>query len=193
MLWIGMISYSLYLVHWPAVSFWRYLTSQEWTALDQAGVILASLAAAAVMHRFVETPFRHMPAGGGGGRWKANRGFVAGCALVAGLGIAPGVAERFRIGHDWEDMSGIAAFQGMTGAPAMRQASVSVAGGCDVGAPLHRGGADVPRGAGRRQPCSGAEPWAGAVPAGHGGQSRRIDHAALPAACGRLCEVGTAG
>jgi peptidoglycan/LPS O-acetylase OafA/YrhL len=129
MLWIGMISYSLYLVHWPAVSFWRYLTSQEWTALDQAGVILASLAAAAVMHRFVETPFRHMPAGGGGGRWKANRGFVAGCALVAGLGIAPGVAERFRIGHDWEDMSGIAAFQGMTGAPAMRQASVSVAGG----------------------------------------------------------------
>lgn len=140
-LWIGMISYSLYLVHWPAVSFWRYLTSQEWTALDQAGVILASLAAAAVMHRFVETPFRHMPEGASSDGWRANRRFLVCCALVAGLGAAPGVAERFLVGHDWEDLSGIAAFEGVTRAPAMRQVTVPITGGAML---VHRYTAAAP-------------------------------------------------
>ena len=55
---IGLISYSLYLWHWPIIVFSRYRLGRPPTALETAAIIAASLLAAALSWRFVEQPFR---------------------------------------------------------------------------------------------------------------------------------------
>ena len=56
--WIGLISYSLYLVHWPIVSFMRYLSLREPTIGEGLLMLAASVALAWLSWRFVERPFR---------------------------------------------------------------------------------------------------------------------------------------
>jgi peptidoglycan/LPS O-acetylase OafA/YrhL len=56
---IGLISYSLYLWHWPILAFIRYRVSDN-PALDlRIGAIAASFVLAVLSWRFIETPFRH--------------------------------------------------------------------------------------------------------------------------------------
>ncbi|QUT05660.1 acyltransferase [Sphingobium phenoxybenzoativorans] len=54
---IGLISYSLYLWHWPVIVFWRYYYL-EITSGDRYLILLLSLLAATISWRFVERPFR---------------------------------------------------------------------------------------------------------------------------------------
>lgn len=68
---IGLISYSLYLIHWPLIVFWRYTTMQPLAPAEQTAIAAISLAAAILMHRFVETPFRRPAAG------RSNARFIA--------------------------------------------------------------------------------------------------------------------
>lgn len=56
--WIGLISYSLYLWHWPLIVFWRYTPGHDLTLGSSAGLILASIAIAWASWRFIEQPFR---------------------------------------------------------------------------------------------------------------------------------------
>ncbi|HWO08835.1 MAG TPA: acyltransferase family protein, partial [Polyangiaceae bacterium] len=55
---IGKISYSLYLWHWPLFSLYRYQVGRELSALESALLIGASFALAALSWRFIEQPFR---------------------------------------------------------------------------------------------------------------------------------------
>lgn len=55
---IGLISYSLYLWHWPLFSFSRYQSIKALPDVDKVGLIIASLILAVISWRFVETPFR---------------------------------------------------------------------------------------------------------------------------------------
>ena len=55
---IGLISYSLYLWHWPVICFSSYWAVSEFTAVEKWGIILASFLFAAASWKFVETPFR---------------------------------------------------------------------------------------------------------------------------------------
>lgn len=55
---IGLISYSLYLAHWPIYVFSRYLKLAPLTTAESVGVIVASFAVATGMYFFVERPFR---------------------------------------------------------------------------------------------------------------------------------------
>ncbi|PDQ21517.1 acyltransferase [Mesorhizobium sanjuanii] len=58
LVWIGLISYSLYLVHWPINSFAHYLSLQK---LDPSMIVVmtvASFALAAFSWKYVEQPFR---------------------------------------------------------------------------------------------------------------------------------------
>ncbi|WP_158238358.1 MULTISPECIES: acyltransferase family protein [Luteimonas] len=88
--WIGLISYSLYLWHWPILAFTRYFL----TSIDfQTGMIclLAMLVVSTLSYRFIELPFRdgrHLLSG--------SRPFVfAGyAATVVGLGVVAGVLIR---------------------------------------------------------------------------------------------------
>lgn len=58
MVFIGLISYSLYLWHWPLFSFTRYQAIKEIPTQVWLALIAASFALAILSWRFVETPFR---------------------------------------------------------------------------------------------------------------------------------------
>ena len=64
MVWIGVISYSLYLVHWPVMVFWRFVTSHAWRLPEQLALVGVCVILAWGLNRWVETPFRHLPPGG---------------------------------------------------------------------------------------------------------------------------------
>lgn len=55
---IGLISYSLYLWHWPLLVFARYYLVRPLSVLETTGVILVALIAATLSWHFVERPFR---------------------------------------------------------------------------------------------------------------------------------------
>ncbi|QGP80357.1 acyltransferase family protein [Sphingobium sp. CAP-1] len=55
---IGLISYSLYLWHWPLIVFTEYATDAPLSAGTRIAVIAAALIAATLSWRFVERPFR---------------------------------------------------------------------------------------------------------------------------------------
>lgn len=56
---IGLISYSLYLWHWPVIVFYQY-TGHELTPIAGVLCILVSILLAYLTWKFVETPFRHV-------------------------------------------------------------------------------------------------------------------------------------
>lgn len=58
---IGLISYSLYLWHWPIIVLYHYWRIVDPTPIETAGLILASIGVAALSWRFVEAPFRTRP------------------------------------------------------------------------------------------------------------------------------------
>lgn len=55
---VGVISYSLYLIHWPVYVYYSYQKQQHLSNVDIFAVIVVSLVAAFFMHRYIETPFR---------------------------------------------------------------------------------------------------------------------------------------
>lgn len=62
---IGRISYSLYLVHWPIIVYYAYRFGMPDDLLEVAGLTAFGIALAALMYHFVETPFRRTAPGGG--------------------------------------------------------------------------------------------------------------------------------
>ncbi|MEQ1953167.1 acyltransferase family protein [Mesorhizobium sp. CN2-181] len=57
MVFVGLVSYSLYLWHWPIVVFTRYFDGPELTIAQGGLVVAASFVAAVISWRFVERPF----------------------------------------------------------------------------------------------------------------------------------------
>ncbi len=56
-MWVGLISYSLYLWHWPVLAFQRYLTPElGW--VQQALSLLVMLLLSQLTYSLVESPFR---------------------------------------------------------------------------------------------------------------------------------------
>lgn len=58
MVFVGKISYSLYLWHWPLLSLLRYHVSRDLTYFEIAGVLTLSLFFSVFSWKYVETPFR---------------------------------------------------------------------------------------------------------------------------------------
>jgi prepilin-type processing-associated H-X9-DG protein len=57
--WIGLISYSLYLVHWPIIVFIKYFKINiPLNPIEQVFIIFTSIGLAYASYRWVETPFR---------------------------------------------------------------------------------------------------------------------------------------
>ena len=97
---VGLISYSLYLWHWPLFAFANYITPDELPRWLAIGLIAASIVMGVLSWRFVETPFRNK-------ELLPSRGRVLGAAAVAlltlaGVGITLHVTDgvRSRFGND---------------------------------------------------------------------------------------------
>jgi peptidoglycan/LPS O-acetylase OafA/YrhL len=84
--WIGRISYSLYLVHWPIAALHKYLTMREPTLAEAVVMLATCMALAWLSWRFIEQPLRRT------GRERLP--FVLAAQLLA---ICVGVAAGFAI------------------------------------------------------------------------------------------------
>ena len=60
LVWCGLISYSLYLWHWPFIAFYKGYFGEELSSLVQISIVILSFLAAIFSYRFVELPFRFM-------------------------------------------------------------------------------------------------------------------------------------
>jgi peptidoglycan/LPS O-acetylase OafA/YrhL len=97
MIFIGLISYSLYLVHWPIIVFARYALLRDLEGWEIAAFACASLLLAYASYRFVETPFRHKQL-----RGEQRPLFVATVAVLSAvtlLGFAGVATGGFRARH----------------------------------------------------------------------------------------------
>ena len=124
MVWLGLISYSLYLVHWPVIVFYHAYSFADFGAVDRVAVCVLSLGLAVVLHYAVERPLRSGRIGGRRvpARW-AIAAIGAPAALVVGLSVAVWAGE----GWSWRFPPAIAdkiadpkAFQAFNKALAVR-------------------------------------------------------------------------
>jgi len=101
---LGGLSYSLYLWHWPVFAFLRYSLGESLPLPATLAALAASSGLAYLSWRFVETPFRrHAPSGSQGVsiRWAASsRVFglagIATCVVVVAAGVIY-VADGFHV------------------------------------------------------------------------------------------------
>ena len=81
LVWVGLISYPLYLWHWPLLSFSLLDLDHPDSVWLKAGLVLAAVALAWLTTAFIEQPLRH------GGRVAGKvAGLLVAMAAVAGLG-----------------------------------------------------------------------------------------------------------
>jgi len=94
---VGLISYSLYLWHWPVRVFAGYVWPGASQPFAKAALIAFSLVLALLSWRFVERPFRARPLGIARGRLFAGAGaaMLACLVLAGGLALAKGLPQRF--------------------------------------------------------------------------------------------------
>jgi len=77
--WLGDVSYSVYLWHWPLIVLLPYLYGRGLTLVDRIVVVVATLVLAALTTRLVEDPIRHgVPA-----RWRPRAVLAATAAAMA--------------------------------------------------------------------------------------------------------------
>lgn len=96
LVWIGLISYSLYLWHWPLIVFTEYATDAPLRGWSSAGVVVLAFVAAILSWRFVEQPFRQR-------RWIGRKRLFAATAtamtavgaLAAAMLATNGWSSRF--------------------------------------------------------------------------------------------------
>lgn len=87
LVWVGLISYPLYLWHWPLLAFARLLHADTPPPLLRAGLMAAAVLLAWLTYRYVETPVR----------FGAKRRLRLGLTLT-GLGVACAAAVTIRMG-----------------------------------------------------------------------------------------------
>ena len=80
---IGVISYSLYLWHWPLIVFYRLLFVTGPSRIERGALLVVCFLAATISWRFIERPFREKPH-----KLKAYGTLVAGGAVMISTAVA---------------------------------------------------------------------------------------------------------
>lgn len=86
---VGLISYSLYLWHWPLLVFAKYYIIRPLLPVETAGLVAAAFAMAVLSWRFVERPFRRSA-----GVLQRRAVFAAAGALMAMFVLVGGIGDR---------------------------------------------------------------------------------------------------
>jgi peptidoglycan/LPS O-acetylase OafA/YrhL len=98
--WVGLISYSLYLWHWPVLVFARYALMRAPEPAETAALIVLSILLAAASLRFVERPFRTRAMGAASPRRVTGAAalvLVALCSVSVGAMSLDGAPGRWRV------------------------------------------------------------------------------------------------
>ncbi len=82
---IGLISYSLYLWHWPLIVFWKYYLVGHLDVVQQMIVVAVSMVCAALTWHFVERPFR------GKGSKISRKGIFVGSGVMSAVFVVMAV------------------------------------------------------------------------------------------------------
>jgi peptidoglycan/LPS O-acetylase OafA/YrhL len=111
--WIGQISYSLYLWHWPVITYYRQLTGDDLSLVETAGLVGVSIVLAAISYYAIELPaqrlLRRMPPGRAVAVGAVGVvGFIAAGLAIAGaaprIWAVPAAAERVASYSGYNDM-----------------------------------------------------------------------------------------
>lgn len=95
---VGLISYSLYLWHWPLAVFVRYRNAMAPLAPGEGwGLLVVAVLLAAASYHWVETPFRHRKSSTAGAR--PVRLFAAAAGMTAALAAVSVIAK---LDHGWQ-------------------------------------------------------------------------------------------
>jgi len=84
---VGLISYPLYLWHWPILVFFKIVKGKVLTPADRVTAVTVSVALAFLTYRYLELPFRRSS------NSRVPQGFAIAMATVAALGLAIYIGE----------------------------------------------------------------------------------------------------
>jgi peptidoglycan/LPS O-acetylase OafA/YrhL len=92
---VGLISYSLYLLHWPMIVFAKHLAIVGLTDTQKYGLLFSSVALSAISWRFVEQPFRSKAIGRHHVFALAGTAMVTAVAAAGLIQASDGIPQRF--------------------------------------------------------------------------------------------------
>jgi peptidoglycan/LPS O-acetylase OafA/YrhL len=90
---IGKRSYTLYLVHWPVISFWTTMSGHT-TLVDTVLMLLLMAAACLALSEFVEMPLRATPSPRAPGARRITALFLLAAGLAAAFSMLKGLPDR---------------------------------------------------------------------------------------------------
>lgn len=93
---VGLVSYSFYLIHWPIIVFYGYLTQEPFTPFFQALMFFTALGLAILMYFYVEQPFRRAYKSGA----SSTKTFLQDC-LIAALALCIPAATMY-LSDGWQ-------------------------------------------------------------------------------------------
>lgn len=97
---VGTVSYSVYLVHWPILVFYRYWRMTPIDATERITLVIVSLIAGSLLYRYVEAPFRKPAV-----VRMSRRGVSLTClSLVLGLSLVASIV-RTGNGFPWRSVA----------------------------------------------------------------------------------------
>ena len=97
MIWIGRISYSLYLVHWPLITYYNYWRFAPPTPFEQIALVIGSFTLALPLNEFVEKRFRRSRTSDR----SSDTPFLLICAAVAIGIVATAFSAKLDNGWPW--------------------------------------------------------------------------------------------
>jgi peptidoglycan/LPS O-acetylase OafA/YrhL len=92
---VGLISYSLYLWHWPIQAFYRYEVSDQFRPVEKIGLLVLCFVCAIPSWRYVEQPFRRSKG------WSRSRHVLTTAVVAASLLFAVAGALVIGKGAAW--------------------------------------------------------------------------------------------
>lgn len=99
-LWLGAISYAIYLWHWPLIVLYPYAMHTEPTLGPKLVLLTLTLVLAWLTTRFVETPIRSWKAINNAKNWRTGVVFAVGAAVVIAPAVGVSVIQTSVAAHN---------------------------------------------------------------------------------------------